>query len=216
MEAGCQWRNGLAEVRVKATKKTLRQMLTTSVVRGRPTLTYAELQVLLAKVANVVNDHPIRVDQLTEDELVPLTVNQLLLGRTSSALPSDSATTPGNPRDRRRYVDHLTQSWWSLWQEQVFPLLMPYSKFEDSQRHKNLQAGDVCLIRYETKIASTYRLCKVVRVFPSDGGVVRTVEVLLGDGRATKKAQPGKLLMTAVQRLVLLVPVREELEEEKD
>ena len=76
--------------------------------------------------------------------------------------------------------------------------------------------GDVCLIRYETKIASTYRLCKIVRVFPSDGGIVRTVEVLLGDGRATKKAQPGKLLTTAVQRLVLLVPVREELEEEKE
>ena len=42
------------------------------------------------------------------------------------------------------------------------------------------------------------------------------VEVLLGDGRATKKARPGKLLTTAVQRLVLLVPVREELEEEKE
>ena len=143
---------------------------------------------LLAKVANVINDCPIGVDQLTKDELVPLTVNQLLLGRTSSAPPSESATTAGNPRDRRRYLENLTQTWWNLWQEQVFPLLLPYSKLEDTQRHKNLQVGDVCLIRYETKVASTYRLCKIVRVFPSDGGVVRTVEVLLGNGKATKKA----------------------------
>ena len=179
-------------------------------------MTYAELQVLLTKVANVINDRPIGVQYLTEDEMVPLTVNQLLLGRTSSAPPSETVTTPGNPRDRKRYLENLTQVWWNLWKEQVFPLLLPYSKFEDTQRHRNLQVGDICLIKYETKVAATYRLCKIVRVFLSDGGVVRTVEVLLGNGKATKKAQPGKLLTTAVQRLVLLVPVKEGPEEEEE
>ena len=89
VEAGCQFRNGLAEARVKATKKTLQHMLTTAVNGGKPTLSYAELQTLLSKIANVINDRPIGVQGLTEDELVPLTVNQLLLGRTSSSPPPE-------------------------------------------------------------------------------------------------------------------------------
>ena len=59
-------------------------------------------------------------------------------------------------------------------------------------------------------------MCKVVRVIVSDEGIVRTVEVLLGNSKTTKKAQPGKRLVTAVQCLVLLVPVEERLEEEQE
>ena len=179
-------------------------------------MSYAELQVLLTKIANVINDRPIGVQRLTEDELVPLTVNQLLLGRTSSAPPLETVTTGGNPRDRRKYLENLTQVWWKLWEEQAFPLLLPYSWFEDTKRHRNLQVGDICLIKYETKVAATYRLCKVVRVVLSDGGIVRTVEVLLGNSKTTKKAQLGKRLTTAVQHLVLLVPVEEGLQEEQE
>ena len=76
--------------------------------------------------------------------------------------------------------------------------------------------GDICLIKYQTKVAATYRLCKIVRVVLSDGGIVHTVEVLLGNSKTTKKAQPGKRLMTAVQCPVLLVPVEEGLEEEQE
>ena len=100
--------------------------------------------------------------------------------------------------------------------EEAFPLLLPYSRFEDTKRHRNLQVGDVCLIKYKTKVAATYRLCKVVRVVLLDGGIVHTVEVLLGNSKTTKKAQPGKRLTTAVQCLVLLVPVKEGLEEEQE
>ena len=147
---------------------------------------------------------------------MPLTVNQLLLGRTSSSPPPEVVPTGGNLRASRKYLENLTQTWWKLWEQQAFPSLLPYSRFKDTKRHQNLQVDDVCLIRYETKIASTYRLCRVSKVFPSEGGVVRTVEVQLGNRKVTKKAQPGKLLVTAVQCLVLLVPVEEGLQEAQD
>ena len=44
-------------------------------------LSYTEFQVLLQEAAQIVNDQPIGLQGLTEDELSPLTVNQLLLGR---------------------------------------------------------------------------------------------------------------------------------------
>merc|ERR1711895_79347 len=99
--AGCQFRNGLAEVRVRAIKRTISHMLASTVNGEKPMLNYAELATLLAKAANIVNDRPIGIKSVTEDELVPLTVNQLLLGHTSSTpphnheLPGDDYRTAG-------------------------------------------------------------------------------------------------------------------------
>ena len=45
---------------------------------------------------------------------------------------------------------------------------------------------------------------------PSEEGIVRTVEVQLGNRKVSKKNPPVKSLVTAVQRLVLLVPADEE------
>ena len=91
------------------------------------------------------------------------------------------------------------------------PHTPPYYKFKDTKRHENLRIGDVCLIKYETKVAATYRLCKIVKLAPSEDGVVRTVEVKLSNKKLTKKGLPIKNLETAIQRLVLLVPADEKL-----
>ena len=151
--------------------------MVTAVNGGKPFLSYAELQTLLARVKNVINDHPIGVKGLTEDELVPLTVNQLLLGRTSSSPPPQDVNLEGNHRASRKYLEHLTQAWWKLWMQQGFPTLLPYSRYKDTKRHQNLQVDDVCLVKYETKVMATYRLCRVSKLFTSEEGVVRTVEV---------------------------------------
>merc|ERR1712082_349927 len=104
--------------------------------------------------------------------MVPLTVNQLLLGRTSSLPPPEDVNLGGNPRASRKYLENLTQAWCKLWMQQGFPTLLPYSRFKDTKRHQNLQVNDICLIWYETKVAATYRLSRVLKVFPSEGGMV--------------------------------------------
>ena len=153
-------------------KQTLEHMLATAVNGGKPVLSYAELQTLLAKIANVINDRPIGVKGLTEDEMVPLTINQLLLGRTSSSPPPEDVNLGGNPCASRKYLENLTQAWWKLWMQQGFPTLLPYSRYKDTKRHQNLQVNDICLIKYETKVVATYRLCRVSKVFPSEEGVI--------------------------------------------
>ena len=111
----------------------------TSAVNGeKPTLNYAELGTLLAKAANIINDRPIGVKNLSEDELVPLTVNQLLLGRTSSTPPPDSELPKEDFRAAGMYLHNLTQMWWRLWMEQGFATLLPYYRHKDTKRHKNL------------------------------------------------------------------------------
>ena len=109
-----------------------------------------------------------------------------------------------------KHVDHLLDTWWSLWRQQGFASLLPYNKIKDGKRHINLQEGDVCLLQYENKVKNTYRLCRVIAVKKSEDGLVRTVTV------AYKARRSGKLLShvssplttmdVAIQRLVLLVP----------
>ena len=46
------------------------------------TLNYTEIYTMMARVANKINDRPLGIKKLTESNIVPLTVNQLLIGRT--------------------------------------------------------------------------------------------------------------------------------------
>ena len=75
-------------------KNTLDHLLANTIITEKPTLNYAELQALLSRAANIVNYRPIGVKSLTEDELVPLTVNQLLLGRTATVEPMQIEVDP--------------------------------------------------------------------------------------------------------------------------
>ena len=93
--------------------------------------------------------------------------------------------------------------------EKGVPTLLPYYRYKDTKRHQNLQVDDVCLIKYETKVASTYRLRQVSKLLPSADGLVRLVEVCLGKRKHSKRNLPSKCLVTAVQWLVLLVPAGE-------
>ena len=70
-------------------KATGSSLVATKKIKKKPMLNYSELGTLLAKAANIVNDRHIGVKSLTEDKLVPITVNQLLLCRTPSSPPPD-------------------------------------------------------------------------------------------------------------------------------
>ena len=50
----------------------------------KTSLNYTELYTMLARVASKINDRPLGIKKLTESDFVPLTVNQLLIGRTDS------------------------------------------------------------------------------------------------------------------------------------
>ena len=210
----CQWRNGLSENRVKILKQTLALTL------DKNTLNYAELQMMLANCANTMNDRPVGVRFLSEEDYVPVTVNQLLLGRTSTAAGSfDLATvvsveTKATLSRRMRYLSELETAWWRQFHCQAFASFLPFHSYKESKRHSNLRVGDVCLLKYENKIKSDYRYCRVESVFPDDQGVIRTVNVKLRPRDKRDKALPYKakapvIMNVGVQRLVLIVPEEE-------
>jgi len=221
--AGCQFRNGLAESRVKAVKHAMSHMAGASIAGGvKPSLNYAQLATLVAVAANAVNDRPIGVKKMTESDFVPLTVNMLLLGRTSTA-ETDVLEDEVEEADGLQLNEHqvrLFETWWKHWKVHGFHALLPFTRLKHGKRHRNLQVGDICLVQYDNKVASTYRMCRVLEVVVSQqDGCVRTVVVGLqqkdkrrrGVSGGRRAFRPLVHLEVAVQRLVLLLP-REEQE----
>ena len=74
------------------------------------------------------------------------------------------------------------------------------------QRHRNVQIGDVCLIRYQKEVRSTYRLGRVREVKTGTDGLVRTV-------RLEYKLPNEKVFRSVdrpVQGISVIVPIEEQ------
>ena len=217
--AASQWRNGMAEQRVRALKDSMDLL----VPGGVENLNYAEFASLLNQCANTINDRPIGVrhhKNKTEGEIMPLTPNLLLLGRTSTTLPTKSDVEETNFTRRVSFIKELEESWWNMWFRQVFESLFPLPKWKT--RMPNLRTGDICLLGWKTKMGKgNYKLCKVSAVEKDERELVRTVEVVHRpiDSRDAGLPYSSKDLVSkrvAVQNLILICPVEDMLERDAE
>ena len=85
------------------------------------------------------------------------------------------------------------------------------------QSHRNLQEGDIVLLRYQAKFSrQKYRLARVTALHPDGCGRVRTVTVGLRNrakavGEAPEECRAGLTsLKVPVQRLVVILPWEEQ------
>ena len=125
VEAGCQWRNGLAESQIKAMKKSLHHVASSSALKSvSPKLDYQEWSLLLHRIANISNERPLGVRGITEDTIIPLTPNQLLIGKTSGQVSCPDSLPDEDYTRQRTYCDILLQTWWSNWYTQVLDNLI--------------------------------------------------------------------------------------------
>ena len=72
--------------------------------------------------------------------------------------------------------------------------------------------GDVILVRDESSPRCQWPLARVKEVFPSDGGIIRKVKLLMGDRDLDvngKRKRPPSVLCRPVQQLVFMFPTPE-------
>ena len=218
---GCQFRDGLAESRVKMMKKSLVHL------HSGGELNYAEFECVLAKAASVINDRPlgIRVHNKTEGDLVPVTPNLLLMAKTATSAKDNNLSEEGPSRlvKNQKRMEEVVGAWWNEWYSQVFSSLVPYNKWKKEK--PNLEVGDVCLVKYDHKVGKAdYRICRVEEVEMDAKGLVRTVIVGMRPRDSREKSLPYKSkklksLKLAIQRLILICPakeVKELLDENED
>ena len=215
--AQAQFRNGAVESFVKKFKRTLHH-------RFRDRLMFIlELQCSFKIIASILNSRPIYArwgsrGGLDPDYLSPLTPNMILTGRANTELPQLNYCVSDKPLHRLQYVEETVNQWWQQFQVQNFSSLVPRQKWLCEKR--NMKVDDVVLIQYEGKSKpGSYRLGVVVDAQEDLDGCVRTVVVeysILSELSQQEKSSYGsvskKRLVAPVQRLVLILPVEEQVD----
>ena len=210
---GCQWRN-----QTEAMVKVMKTALSTSFPTGKE-LKYSEMITLLARITFSINSRPLALASVSstsqqEDELMPLTPNQLLLGHNTAEAPTMEYSESDKFSARLNYIEAVHNEWWQRWIEEVLPTLIPCRKWKNQKR--NLGVGDVVMMVYQGNITNDYRLAKVVNVFPDERGIVRSVEISYRKRNKREKpdeykSRPLTTEKIGVQRLALLQAAGEEL-----
>ena len=212
--AGAQWRNGATEAFVKKFKHSFLHLYKDT------KLNFAELNCAVKRIANVLNHRPLSVkryqsDGQTDDFLSP-TPNMLMTGRSASGPPQDYLDED-DPKLRLTFLQELERAWWYQYKVQYFDSLVPTRKW--SEKKRNMCVGDVVLIEYKSKsMPGTYRLGKVRETEIDHNGLVRTcvvtyklVRPINNNNRNTTDDVVTKDIRVPIQRLVLILPIEEQL-----
>ena len=208
--AEAPWQNGVSEALIKSVKKAI------SVAIGESIMTFSELQTVCFEAANLINERPIGRHPTSPDDGTYLCPNDLLLGRSTSRVPSGPFQKSTNFRHRYEFIQGIVNSFWKKWTRDYFPGLIVQQKWHTA--HRNLKEGDIVLIQDSNLIRGQWKLGKVSKVFPGEDGKVRKVYVQY------KNPKPGELVNKyegrgyvtverAVNKLVVILSSDDKLED---
>ena len=224
---GIQWKftmaasahqNGVTESLVKMVKGVMRSLMEAI---GNTVLNLNELFTLCKEVQSLCNERPIGLKPNNQTDPAFLSPNSLLLGRCADRVNSgpfqkktDQVKDPNPDRTRYLLVQSITEQFWRVWTKVYFPTLLRRSKWHHEKR--NLQVGDVCLLRDSNAVRGEWRLCRVNEVMPGNDGNVRNVKVMVPPPslRLMKGAEyPTNLAMNILSRhvnnLIVIAPIEE-------
>ena len=124
------------------------------------------------------------------------------MGRASNRVPSDPFIDKCTPKRRYLFIQSLVNAYWKRWMQHYFPSLLIRQKWHTQKR--NVQVGDIVLIRDLNAVRGEWRLGEVVKIRPSGGdNIVRDVDVRYKI--PTRKR--SMIIRRAVQSLVVLLPI---------
>ena len=191
--ADAPWYNGAVEALVKSTKRALH------VAIGDNVLKPLELQTVMFEAAQLVNQRPIGCHPTNPSDGVYMSPNDLLLGRSTPAIPQGPFKERCSNRYRFDFIQMTVESFWKRWMIEVFPNLVVRPKWHTEQR--NLLVGDIVLLQDSNALRGKWKKAIVTEANPSEDGKVRHVKI-----RYQTKDNTNITLDRPVQRLILLVP----------
>ena len=126
----------------------------------------------LCETERILNDRPITPVSDDPSDDAPLTPNHILLLRRNSCAPLDIKS---DYRKAYQQVKEYADNFWSRWSQEYLVQLQARQKCIHPKR--NLKVNDMVLLAGENLPRSQWPLARVVKVFPGDDGLVRSVEV---------------------------------------
>ena len=128
----------------------------------------------------IVNSRPIT--KLSDDlrDTLPLTPNHLLLLRSGPELPPGIFVKQDVYKHRWRQVQYMADIFWQRWIKEYLPDLQQRQKWLNPQR--NVQVGDLVLVKYENAPRCHWPLGLVTQTYPDKEGSVRSAQVKMQSG----------------------------------
>jgi transposase InsO family protein len=168
---------GIFETIVKATKRALAATIT------KADLTEDEFRTVVYAVMSRLNDRPIAIIGQEKEDLSPLTPNCFLMSHMGYALlpPNNIDKKQIAPRDRWKYVLEIRNHFWKRFSSEIVPLLRTRSKW--SHEKENIEIDDVVLEFSENSPRHSWKMLRISKVYPSEDGLVRKVEVTNSGGQ---------------------------------
>ena len=193
------WWNVCVESLIKSVKKGIHHAI------GMQRISFSEMLTVMFEVANLVNERPVGTKPNSASDFTYLCPNDLLLGRSSSRIPSGPWNETTNIRKRFYFVQSIINSYWKKWTQCYFPSLMLQQMWHHQTR--NMKAGDIVIIQDKNLILGQWRLGRISLVHPDSDGIVRNVEVQYKHNDSTVYITINR----PVQRSIMLMPVDENI-----
>ena len=189
--------------------RTVRSVLNSLMQKNTTCLDDESSRTLMCEVESVVNSRPLTVDSLNDPNAPsPLTPNHLLTMKTQVVLtpPGVFQTKEEYSKKRWRRIQHFANEFWLRWRKEFLHSLQERPKWNKSRR--NLEIGDIVLLMDEGEIRSNWKLGKVTNIYPDEAGLVRSVELIIGDGSLDSKGKRLRVptgLERPIHKLILSV-----------
>lgn len=187
------WWGGFWERLVRSVKTCLKRVL------GRASLSFEELTTILTEVEATVNSRPLTFVSNDLDEPQPLTPAHFLVGKRLTSLPpnqlqvdSGNTTLSRDEMTRRwRYRQRLMTNFWTSWRKDYLLDLQSAHRC-DTVQPTPLKVGDIILLGDSNMPRQTWKLGRVMELFPGRDGRVRSCAVRTSSGALLRR--PVQLL----------------------
>ncbi len=176
--------------------RTVRSVLNSILMSHTKLLDDESFTTLMTEVEAIVNSRPLTLEDVNDPDSRPLSPANLLTMKSKVVMPPPGAFQEADMYCRKRWraVQYLANEFWRRWRKEYLLALQTRSKWTEKKR--NLQVGDVLLLKEDDVGRNKWPIGLVVNTFPSDDGLVRSVEVRVASGSVFKRP---------VNKLVLLV-----------
>ena len=156
----------------------------------------------------IINGRPITLQNMNDPEApTPLTPNHLLTFKSNVVVPP-----PGHfdrediySRKRWRCVQGITNEFWQRWKKEFVLTLQSRQKWHKTNR--NVQVGDVMLLKDDDLPRNCWKLGRVCELIPAKDERIRRVKLMIGDsclnhdGTRTKELS---ILERPIHKLILI------------
>ena len=174
---------GLWEAAVKSAKYHLKRIM------GDQVLTFKEFNSVAIQIEACLNSRPLMNQYChSPDGIEPLTAAHLLIGRGLMAYPETEVDLNVAQTERWTLCQQIVQGFWKRWSKECLNQMQAHYKWKN--KRPNLSVGDVMLLKDKTYFQTHWGLARIVKLYPGEDGLVRSIDVKVCTVKKPDKSKP--------------------------